>query len=409
MKLRKTNYKLYPGQRQSARLLEVLRLQQQLYNAALQERIDCYRKTGKSISYNHQQASLTQIRADHPEYKAVPVYISRMTLRRLDKAFKAFFSRVKKGQAPGFPRFRSLSRFSSFEMCAGSGWTFTPGDKNKHGRLFIRSVGHIKARGKARTLGTVKASQVVYRHGQWFLSVTYECHPERLCKGQKACGFDWGVEYLGSLAHENGDTFTIENPRYFRNSKEGILALEQAVARKKRGANRWRRACKTLSEARSKLVRQRHHDHHQLSHDLAETYTLFATEELTIRNMTRTAKGTVEKPGRMVKQKSGLNREILDTAPAKLLAMIRYKVEETGGEFVEIPTRKAKPSQRCPACWAVAKKTLSDRTHQCDCGCTLPRDAASGLVAIQWALGLGRNASYAGHSAKPIPSKAWCR
>lgn len=92
MDKRKINYKLYPSQSQSERLLESLRLHQQLYNAALQERIDCYRKTGKSISYNDQQASLTQIRADHPEYKAIPVYITRMTLRRLDKAFKAFLS-----------------------------------------------------------------------------------------------------------------------------------------------------------------------------------------------------------------------------------------------------------------------------------------------------------------------------
>ncbi len=344
MDKRKINYKLYPSQSQSERLLESLRLHQQLYNAALQERIDCYRKTGKSISYNDQQASLTQIRADHPEYKAIPVYITRMTLRRLDKAFKAFFERVKKGQAPGFPRFRSLSRFSSFEMCGGSGWAFIPEANGKHGRLSINGIGRIKARGKARTLGKVKTSQVIHKHGQWFLSVTVECEPVR--------------------------------------------------------------ACKVLTQARAKVARQRHHDHHQLSHDLAKEYTLFATEKLTIRNMTRTAKGTLDKPGKMVKQKSGLNREILDTAPAKLLAMIHYKVEETGGEFVEIPTRKAKPSQRCPACWEVVKKTLSERTHQCDCGCTMPRDAASGLVAIKWALGLGGNSPNAGHSAKPLLSVA---
>jgi putative transposase len=406
MDKRKINYKLYPSQSQSERLIESLRLHQQLYNAALQERIDCYRKTGKSISYNDQQASLTQIRADHPEYKAIPVYITRMTLRRLDKAFKAFFERIKKGQTPGFPRFRSLSRFSSFEMCGGSGWTFAPEASGKHGRLTINGVGRIKARGKARTLGKVKTSQVIHNHGQWFLSVTIECEPERACKGQKACGYDWGVEYLGTVTHENGEHYAIENPRYYRDSKESLLPLQQAVSRKNRGSNRWKRACKALTQARAKVSRQRHHDHHQLSHDLAKEYTLFATEKLTIRNMTRTAKGTIEKPGKMVKQKSGLNREILDTAPAKLLAMIHYKVEETGGEFVEIPTRKAKPSQRCPACWEVVKKTLSERTHQCGCGCTMPRDAASGLVAIKWALGLGGNSSNAGHSAKPLLSVA---
>lgn len=406
MEKRKINYRLYPSAAQKERLLENLRLHQQLYNAALQERIDCYRKTGRSIAYNDQQASLTQIRADHPEYRSIPVYITRMTLRRLDKAFKSFFDRVKKGQTPGFPRFKSLNRFSSFDMCSGSGWSFLPEANGKHGRLSINGIGQIKARGKARTMGKVKASQVMHKHGQWYLSVTVECEPKRTCEGLKACGFDWGVEYLGTIAHEDGTTKTLDNPRYYRDSKESLLPLQQAVARKKRGSNRWKRACKALANAKAKVARQRHHDHHQLSHDLAKEYALFATEKLTIRNMTRTAKGTVEKPGKKVKQKSGLNREILDTAPAKLLGMVRYKVEETGSEFVEIPTRKAKPSQRCPACWTVVKKSLSERVHSCDCGCTMPRDAASGLVAIKWALGTGGNASETAKAVKPLLSAA---
>jgi putative transposase len=70
--------------------------------------------------------------------------------------------------------------------------------------------------------------------------------------------------------------------------------------------------------------------------------------------MTKSAKGTVENPGKNVKQKSGLNREILDTAPRKLLNMIHYKVEETDGHYEEVETRKIKPSQRCPDCLAVA-------------------------------------------------------
>ena len=61
-------------------------------------------------------------------------------------------------------------------------------------------------------------------------------------------------------------------------------------------------------------------------------------EKLKIKNMSKSAKGTQENPGKQVKSKSGLNREILDTAPAMLMGMIRYKVEETGGEFVETPT-----------------------------------------------------------------------
>ena len=160
--MRKINYRLYPNAKKEEALFAILRLQKDLYNAALQERIDCYKKTGKGLSYNDQQKSLTQIRAESLEYKNIPIYISRMTLQRLHKAFNAFFKRVKRGETPGFPRFKSIKRFTSFEMCAGSGWSFHFGEKdNKHGTLFIRGIGHIKARGKARTMGVVKTSQVV--------------------------------------------------------------------------------------------------------------------------------------------------------------------------------------------------------------------------------------------------------
>jgi putative transposase len=98
-------------------------------------------------------------------------------------------------------------------------------------------------------------------------------------------------------------------------------------------------------------------------------------------------KGTAEKHGKNVAQKSGLNREILDTSPAKLLALIRYKVEETGSKYEEVSTKKVKPSQRCPYCLVVVKKSLNIRTHKCDCGCHMPRDAASGLVMLRSVLG----------------------
>jgi putative transposase len=187
MTMRKINYRLYPNAKKEAALFTILRLQKDLYNAALQERIECYQKTGKGLSYNDQQKSLTQIRADSLDYKNIPIYISRMTLQRLHKAFNAFFKRVKRGQTPGFPRFKSIKRFTSFEMCAGSGWSFDFSEKShKHGTLFIRGVGHIKARGQARTKGVVKTSQVVHKYGQWYLSVSVNCNPVRETQSTKA-------------------------------------------------------------------------------------------------------------------------------------------------------------------------------------------------------------------------------
>jgi len=388
MQMRKYTYRLYPTKTREPALFEHLRLHQQLYNAALQERIEAYRKQGINLTYNDQQDSLTQIRYADKAYAAMPVMAERMTLRRLDKAFRAFFRRVKKGETPGFPRFKSLSRFASFEMCShGAGWRFYPGDEWKHGKLYIKGVGNVRARGQARQGGVIKTCQVMHKHGRWWLSVTVECVPERQAVTTKACGLDWGVEHLATLAEEDGTVIEVANPRYHRNGKDTLAALQQSVSRKKRGSNRWRKACRALSGFRSKQARQRHDHHHKLSAKLASEYALVATEKLTIKNMTRSAKGTADKPGKNVRQKAGLNREILDTAPAFLLALIRYKVEETHGEFIETPTRTLKPSQRCPYCWTVQKKKQDQRQHECDCGCSMSRDGAAALTNLRWALG----------------------
>lgn len=151
MERRKVTYKLYPTPRQAARLLDLLRSHKDLWNAALEERIDAWRKAEKSISYAQQCASLTQVRGELPEdWATMNCSSQQITLRRLDKAFGAFFRRVKAGQAPGFPRFKSLRRMPGFGYKShGDGWRFTPGADWKHGTLRLQGVGHIKARGRA--------------------------------------------------------------------------------------------------------------------------------------------------------------------------------------------------------------------------------------------------------------------
>ncbi|MHD0644951.1 RNA-guided endonuclease InsQ/TnpB family protein [Pseudomonas aeruginosa] len=385
---RKVSYKLYPSKLQEILLLELLRGHQQLYNAALQERSEAWKKCGKSISYADQCKSLTEIRQSMPEWTVANCSSQQMTLRRLDKAFKAFFRRLKAGENPGYPRFKSLARYPGFSFKShGDGWRFTPGQDWKHGILRIGGVGHIRCRGQARQGGKICASDLLFRNGTWYLSLTVELsHILRERTSSAAVGIDWGVESLLTLASEEGLHQVVENPRWYQSSKEEITRLQQAVSRKKRGSNRRKRAVRALAQARSLQARKRLDHLHQVSAKIARENALVAMEELSITNMTRSAKGTVEEPGKNVQQKAGLNREILDTAPTLLTQLIRYKVSETGGEFVDVPTKKAKPSQTCPACGQVEKKMLAQRIHECLCGHREPRDAASARVTLNWAL-----------------------
>lgn len=408
MEKRKYTFKLYPNKAQSESLMGMLRLHQKLYNAALEERIDCYQKTGQSIDYNHQQDSLTIIRKDDPEYRALPCTSERMTLRRLDKAFKSFFRRIKKGETPGFPRFKSLNRFPSFELPFSGAWSLNPHPTKDKATFTLKGVGKIQAKGKAKHWGSLKTSQVMHKKGKWWLSVTLECEPEREPKETKACGIDWGIAHLVTITESLDKREHVPNPRYYQSGKGKLTELQQTLSRKKRGSNGWRKACKGLSAFKRKEANQRKDHHHKLSAKIADQYALVAMEKLKIKNMSKSAKGTLENPGKQVKAKSGLNREILDTAPAMLMDMIRYKVEETGGEFVETPTTKLKPSQRCPNCDHTSKKNRpSQAEFRCtECGYENNADVVGAYNSLAWALGVEPGTGLGSKSPKPLLSVA---
>ncbi|MDE0045603.1 MAG: transposase, partial [bacterium] len=113
---RQITFRLLPEKRSTWRLLDaMLDAQRRLYNAALEERIDCYRKTGTSLTYFDQAKSLTHCRKALPDMAAMPVAVQRGTLKRLDHAFKGFFQRVKQGGA-GFPRFQGRRHFNSLSV-----------------------------------------------------------------------------------------------------------------------------------------------------------------------------------------------------------------------------------------------------------------------------------------------------
>jgi putative transposase len=327
--VRKVTYQLYPSQTQLAQLDNLLRHHQQLYNACLEPRIDAYRRCGLTRSYEDQCRDLTDLRRECPEWAGINCSSQQVTLRRLDKAFKASFARLKarNGRA-GFPRFKSLDRFPGVGFKShGDGWRFVPCADWRHGKLRLQGIGVIKARGIARNREqvTIKSCELMNQQGQWFLSLTVECGRIERDGGTQACGFDWGVESFLTLAvaTPEGDRHeTVENPRWFQQERDRLTVLQQAVSRKKPRSNRRRKGVRRLARAKAWTARRRTDWQHKLSARMVGRFALIATESLSIRNLTRSAAGTAEEPGRNVAQKAGLNREILDTAPAQYLSYV---------------------------------------------------------------------------------------
>ncbi len=401
---RKVSYKLYPNKAQTEALFGMLVLHQRLYNACLEHRKKAYDEWRKKIeryrdltdeekrqvnydcSYYGQSRQLAEVRRELPEYRNLSVNSLRTTLNRIDWAFKAFFRRVKAGDKPGFPRFRSVERFPGFGLKQhGNGWKFTPGEGWRHGQLYVKGVsGTIRCRGKARTPGEVKTAELLHSDGVWHMSLTVECQPERT-SGTAAAGLDWGVaKYATVVSHSKVEE--IEAPRFVDAMQRKLRHEQRALARKKRGSQRRRKQRIRYARLIRRIVSKRRDFEHKLSKRLVDRYGLIATEKLAVKNLTRSAKGTIEAPGKNVRQKAGLNRRILDTSPANFLQKLKYKIEEAGGMWIEVPTQKVKPSQTCPACGYQEKKQLSDRTHRCKmCGYTEDRDRAAARVMLGWA------------------------
>ena len=386
MDRRKVTYKLYPNAREVERLTAWVRLHCELYNAALQERIEAYRKAGKSITYYDQQNVLPEIKAARPEFVELGSHALQQTLRRLDLAFQAFFRRVKAGQTPGFPRFKASARFSGFCYPDPAGWKLSQ-QGQRGGTLRLGSgkeAMSIRMRGQHRFGADAKPNDVTIlrKNGEWFASVTLRV-PESACARERHDhqhrGIDFGITDWATF--DNGET--IENPRWMRNELPLLADLQRQRSRKKKGSLRYIRLTRQTARLYERIGNRRREFLHQETAKLVRACAVIATEELQLKNMSRSAKGTLEKPGRRIRQKAGLNREILSAGLGMAHQMLAYKAVEAGTRLHLSYTRQLKPSQRCSGCWALVPKTLSQRVHDCPhCGCSMPRDKNSALVVI---------------------------
>lgn len=386
---RKVTYRIYPSTKQANKMVEIMRLHQRLYNAALEQRIDAYRRCGKSLNYYDQAKELTQLRAEFPEYSALNAQSEQVTLRRLEKAFQAFFRRVKAGEAaPGFPRFKAFDRFKGWGYAAhGDGWKFKPNADYVHGTLHLSGVGNLQARGRPRFIDQAKSSrdpgqpktvEIIRKgSGKWFASVTFATLRPHRASGIAAVGIDWGTATFVTIVTEDNAQYLIVNPRHFKKYDCQLKKAQRQLSRKKRGSKNRAKAKVKLVSCHERLANQRDDFLHQTSARVVRESRLIATETLNIKAMT--AHGGA--------YKKGLNRSILDTSPGKFFALLEFKAADAGIPYVEIPTRKVKPSQSCSGCGVVQKKALSERTHACACcGLRLDRDVNAARVILNYAL-----------------------
>jgi putative transposase len=256
--------------------------------------------------------------------------------------------------------------------------------------LRLSGIGHVRIRGDARTPGEPKTCDIVYRHGKWYASIVLACAPTRPC-GEATLAFDWGIETFATIATVAGPSQPRANPRWLGRSEATLQAASRARDRKRKFAHGWRLANKRVAQIHAKIARQRLDFHHQESATLIAASGAVFTERLVVANMTKRPKPKLDATtGRYqpngAAAKAGLNKAILDGAPAQFLSIVRYKAAEAGIVYAEAPTQHLKPSQRCHQCWQVQKKRLDERWHACPCGASCHRDLNAALVLLAWGI-----------------------
>ncbi len=229
-------YRLYPNPSQTEALQATLETHRRLYNSALEERRNRYEAERHSISYMDRSAKLREARKTDPYLAKTNLSSTQATLRRLDRAFKAFFRRVRMDEAPGYPRFKGRDRFHTVEFpCYGDGCKL----KENGERLYLQHAGHIKVKLHRPIEGEIKTVLVKRSCRKWY--AIFSCDlgdiPEATGEG-RAIGIDLGLETC--LATSDGDV--IAPPRRYREAQKKLRRAQRAVARKQRGSNRRRKA-----------------------------------------------------------------------------------------------------------------------------------------------------------------------
>jgi putative transposase len=297
----------------------------------------------------------------------VPSCLSRWSLKKVELAFQAFFARVKaRKERAGFPRFRGKAGWRSFGFAEFSGIRLR-GERLLFAGLSIKVWMHRPLPAEASI-----RSCVFTKHDRGWTVSLQVAMPEAAtvhAGAGRAVGLDWGVETFATLS----DGETIANPRVGAAMAGDIRRAQRALSRRKRGSKRREKARRQLHRLQRKLANRRKTFLHQKSADLVQRFGMIAVEDLSVRNMTRSAKGTAEQPGKNVRAKAGLNRAILDASPSMFAAMLRYKAERAGGQFAAIDPRGT--SIACSACGDQVPKDLSQRMHECPrCNLRIHRD-----------------------------------
>jgi transposase len=381
-----SRYRVYPTPEQETLRLDACGHARYVWNLALEQRLMWTRRRGPTPGLAEQNRQLTEARAAHPWLANGSVTVQQQALRDHDQAWRNFF-----GGTHERPTWRKRGQHEGFRVVGAQALRVRQ-DNRRWSSVLVPKVGWVKFK-RSRDLPDAKSYRVTRdRAGRWHIAFAAIPDPIEAPGTSEVVGVDRGVKVAVALS--NGE---MTSPAGLRPKEaERLLRLHRRIARARKGSNRRGKVKAQIARLTSREADRRKDWVEKTSTDLARRFDVIRVEDLNVRGMTRSAKGTVAEPGRNVRQKAGLNRKILKRGWGQFVQRLEHKAP---GRVEKIPAPYT--SQRCNACGHVA---AGNRQSQSEFSCVACGHRANADVNAARNIADGRSVAARGDRAKSARS-----
>lgn len=347
--------KLSPSIKQQELLNEYMGINRFVWNKLLRMNLDRLESKHGLLWRNEAQFWL-KIWKRSEEYsflKNAPSQTLQQTIANQSKAFKDCFD--KKQPLKRLPRFKKAGRNDA-------GLTFPQGFAYcaKSKRVKLPKVGWINLRLDRKALGEIRSMTITRKSGKYYVSVLTKQEINAYNEATTSIGIDVGIKNFVTLS--NGEMITpFKDRRRIKRLNWRIKVLQKRLAKKKKGSNNWNKTRLQIAKKHSKVTNIRRDFLHKLSTTISKNHAIVAVEDLKVKNMSKSAKGSIDKPGSNVKAKADLNKAILAQGWSMFVDMLEYKLDWNGGVLVKVDPKHT--SQQCPECDHTSKENRQTQSE----------------------------------------------
>jgi putative transposase len=319
-----------------------------VYNKALAIQKENHEAGNKFIGYVAMAKRLTAWRngTETPWLKDAPVHPLQHALKDLERAYTNFFAK-----RAGFPCFKRKGMGDSFRYPDAKQFRIDQGNS----RVFLPKLGWIRYHNSRDVPGVARNITVSGRAGKWFVSIQTEREVEPPVPSGDAVGIDMGIARFATFDRplpefDNQDHLAPLNS--FKRHETALRKAQQAMSRKVKFSSNWKQAKARVQKIHARIGNARRDYLHKATTTICKNHAMVCIEDLQVRNMSKSAAGSIGKPGKQVQAKSGLNKAILDQGWFEFRRQLDYKLAWNGGWPIPVPPRNT--SRTCPCCGHVS-------------------------------------------------------